>query len=54
MAQFQLIGPFRLENYADMRIFVLVLLSIVFKQMRETELGRVELAALKSEVFGIY
>jgi hypothetical protein len=51
IAQFQLIGPFGLENYAEMRIFVSVLLSVIFKEMQETELGKVELAALKSEVF---
>jgi hypothetical protein len=51
IAQFQLIGPFGLEDYQEMRTFVSVLLSVVFKQMRETEVGRVELAVLKNEVF---
>jgi hypothetical protein len=51
IAQFQLIGPFRLENERRMRVFVTVLLSVVFKQMRETEVGSIELAKLTSEVF---
>jgi hypothetical protein len=51
MAQFQLIGPFQLERRAQMNEFIKALLSIIFKQMRETEAGKAELAALISEVY---